>query len=152
MGTIPRPYLPIGALYWHHCLSRDFTGSAKCPLEKQTSQHSLAKTLCMGSAWVRLLAGTIKWTWACVTLWSVFQYPVTYELFMSITWSSGILIIPIRRATSPEWLRSQLDIYLLELRWVKASRATGEGIIIVCDQILENRPNCHIEYFEKYRF
>ena len=30
--------------------SHDFTGSAKCPLEKQTSQLSLAKTLCMSMA------------------------------------------------------------------------------------------------------
>ena len=22
----------------------------------------------------------------------------------------------------------------------------------ICGQILENRPNCHMEYFEKYRF
>ena len=34
----------------------------------------------------------------------------------------------------------------MELRWVKANRATSEGIMIVCDQILENWLNCHIEY------
>ena len=50
MGRIPRPYLPFGAIYWHHWLRRDFTGSAKSRLEKQTSQLSLAQTLCMGSA------------------------------------------------------------------------------------------------------
>ena len=81
MGRILRPYLSFGTLYWHHWLRCDFTGSAKSRLGKQTSQLSLAKTLCMGSAWVWLLAGTIKWTLLCVTLWSVFQYPVTYALY-----------------------------------------------------------------------
>ena len=39
-GGISDPYLPSSALHGSHCLSRDFTRSAKpCP-EKQTSQHS----------------------------------------------------------------------------------------------------------------
>ena len=33
---------------------------------------------CMDSAQVWLLAGPIKCNWPSVTLWSVFQYPVTY--------------------------------------------------------------------------
>ena len=59
-------------------LSRDFTRSAKPALEKQTSQLSPVMQQCMDSARVWLLAGPIKCNWPSVTLWSVFQYPVTY--------------------------------------------------------------------------
>ena len=36
-GGISDPYLPSSALHGSHCLSRDFTWSAKTVLEKQTS-------------------------------------------------------------------------------------------------------------------
>ena len=52
LETIPGPYLLNGTLSWHHGLSHDFTGSANCSLEKQSSQLSLTKTLWMGSALV----------------------------------------------------------------------------------------------------
>ena len=77
-GWISDPYLPSSALHGSHCLSRDFTRSAKPALEKQTSQLSPVMQQCMDSAWVWLLAGPIKCNWPSVTLWSVFQYPVTY--------------------------------------------------------------------------
>ena len=79
-GWISDPYLPSSALHGSHCLSRDFTRSAKPALEKQTSQLSPVMQQCMDSAWVWLLAGPIKCSWPSVTLWSVFQYPVTYTL------------------------------------------------------------------------
>ena len=77
-GWISDPHLPSSAPHGSHCLSRDFTQSAKPALEKQTSQVSPAMHQCMDSAWVWLLAGPIKCNWPSVTLWSVFQYPVTY--------------------------------------------------------------------------
>ena len=78
-GWISDPHLPSSALHGSHCLSRDFTRSAKPALEKQTSQLSPVMHQCMDSAWVWLLAGPIKCNWPSVTLWSVFQYPVTYS-------------------------------------------------------------------------
>ena len=44
-----RPMYPCSALHGSHCLSREFTGSAKLALEKQTSQPSLVMVLCMCS-------------------------------------------------------------------------------------------------------
>ena len=79
-GWISDPHLPSSAPHGSHCLSRDFTRSAKPALEKQTSQLSPAMHQCMDSAWVWLLAGPIKCNWPSVTLWSVFQYPVTYVI------------------------------------------------------------------------
>ena len=76
-GWISDPHLPSSAPHGSHCLSRDFTRSAKPALEKQTSQLSPAMHQCMDSAWMWLLAGPIKCNWPSVTLWSVFQYPVT---------------------------------------------------------------------------
>ena len=47
-------------------------------LEKQTSPPSLVIALCMCSVRVWPLAGPIKWNRPSVTIWSVFQNPVTY--------------------------------------------------------------------------
>ena len=76
-GWISDPHLPSSAIHGSHCLSRDFTWSAKPALEKQTSQRSPLMQQCMGSEWVWLLAEPIKSNWPNVTLWSVFEYPVT---------------------------------------------------------------------------
>ena len=101
-GWISDPHLPSSAPHGSHCLSRDFTRSAKPALEKQTSQLSPAMHQCMDSAWVWLLAGPIKCNWPSVTLWSVFQYPVTYiyilmheivELFCRILLCMCIVVI-----------------------------------------------------------
>ena len=59
-GWISDPYLPSSALHGSHCLSRDFTRSAKPCLEKQTSQLSPLMQQWTGSVWVWLLAGLIK--------------------------------------------------------------------------------------------
>ena len=49
-GVNIRPiYLPSGALHGPHCLSHDFTWSAKPALEKQTSQLGLSMQQCTGS-------------------------------------------------------------------------------------------------------
>ena len=37
----------IGALHRHHSLSRDITGSAKCPPEKQIHSHWAVEILCI---------------------------------------------------------------------------------------------------------
>ena len=71
------PYLPSSVLHGSHCLSHDFTWLAKPALEKQTSKLSLLMQQCTGSVWVWLLAEPIKCNWPSVTLWLVFQYPVT---------------------------------------------------------------------------
>ena len=60
-----------------HCLSHDFTLSAKPALEKQTSQLSPSIQQCMASVQVWLLAGPTKCNWPSVTLWSVFANVVT---------------------------------------------------------------------------
>ena len=78
-GWISDPYLPSSALHGSHCLSRDFTRSAKPCLEKQTSQLSPLMQQWTGSVWVWLLAGPIKSNWPNVRTWSVFQYSVTYN-------------------------------------------------------------------------
>ena len=49
-GWISDPYLPSSALHGSHCLSRDFTRSAKPALEKQTSQLSPVMQQCMDRA------------------------------------------------------------------------------------------------------
>ena len=49
-GWISDPHLPTSALHGSHCLSRDFTRSAKPALEKQTSQLSPVMQQCMDSA------------------------------------------------------------------------------------------------------
>ena len=49
-GWISDPYLPSSALHGSHCLSRDFTQSAKPALEKQTDQLSPLMQQCMDSA------------------------------------------------------------------------------------------------------
>ena len=79
-GWIPDPCLPSSALHGSHCLSRDFTWSAKPCLEKQTSKLSPLMQQWTGSVWVWLLGGPIKSNWPNVRTWSVFQYPVTYML------------------------------------------------------------------------
>ena len=76
-GWISDPYLLSSALHGSHCLSHDFIWSAKPALEKQTSQLSPLLQQCTGSVWVWLLAGPITSNWPNITLWSVFQYPVT---------------------------------------------------------------------------
>ena len=48
-GLISDPYLPSSVLHGSHCLSRDFTWSAKPAPEKQTSQLSPVMQQCMGS-------------------------------------------------------------------------------------------------------
>ena len=68
--------IPHGA----HCLSHEFTGSTKLALEKQISPLSLIITLCMCSVQVWLLARPIKWNRPNVTVWLVFQNPVTIML------------------------------------------------------------------------
>ena len=45
MAAVPGHGHPIGALYRHHSLNRDITGSAKCPPEKQTHSHWAVETL-----------------------------------------------------------------------------------------------------------
>ena len=72
-GWISDPYLPSSALHGSHCLSRDFTRSAKPCLEKQTSQLSPLMQQWTGSVWVWLLAGPIKSNWPNVRIWSVFN-------------------------------------------------------------------------------
>ena len=47
--SISDPYLPYSALHGSHCLSHDFTWSAKPALEKQTSQLSPLMQQCTGS-------------------------------------------------------------------------------------------------------
>ena len=47
MAAVPEHGHPIGALYRDHSLSRDITGSAKCPPEKQTCLHWAVVTLCI---------------------------------------------------------------------------------------------------------
>ena len=89
-GWISDPYLPSSALHGSHCLSRDFTRSEKPALEKQTSQLSLVMQQCMDSAWVWLLAGPIKCNWPSVTLWSVFQYPVTILKYNTVITTSQV--------------------------------------------------------------
>ena len=74
-----------------HCLSCEFIGLAKLPLEKQTSKPSLLMALCMCSVQVQLLAGTIKWNRPGVTIQLVFQNPVTDVLYHYI----AIMIVPI---------------------------------------------------------
>ena len=85
-GWISDPYLPSSALHGSHCLSHDFTRSAKPCLEKQTSQLNPLMQQWTGSVWVWLLAGPIKSNWPNVRTWSVFQYSVTYEYSLGITW------------------------------------------------------------------
>ena len=63
-------------------------GRAKSALEKQTSQLSPLMQQCMGSVLVWLLAEPIKSNWPNVTLWSVFEYPVTYMIGLT---SSAVL-------------------------------------------------------------
>ena len=96
-GWISDPHLPSSALHESHCLSRDYTRSAKPCLEKQTSQFSPVVHQCMDSAWVWLLAGPIKCNWPSVTLWSVFQYPVTngysYVVWLRLTLPQILLIL-----------------------------------------------------------
>ena len=70
-GWISDSYLPSSALHGSHCLSRDFTWSAKSCLEKQTSQLSPLMQQWAGSVWVWLLAGLIKSNWPNVRTWSV---------------------------------------------------------------------------------
>ena len=70
-------YLPSRTPHGSHCLSHAFTGSAKLALEKQTSPPSLVIALCMCSVQVWPLAGPIKWNRPSVTIWSLFQNPVT---------------------------------------------------------------------------
>ena len=79
-GWISDPHLPSSALHGSHCLSRDFTRSAKPTPEKHTSQLSLVMQQCTSSVWVWLLAGPIKWNKPSVTLWSVFQNLATHVL------------------------------------------------------------------------
>ena len=103
-GWISDPYLPSSALHGSHCLSRDFTRSAKPALEKQTSQLSPVMQQCMDSAWVWLLAGPIKCNWLSVTLWSVFQYPVTNVfVFFSTLWKPEFLHLIIKTHSSESW-------------------------------------------------
>ena len=52
LGGFSDPCLPCSALHWSHCLSREFTGSAKLALEKQTGQPSPVMALCMCSVQV----------------------------------------------------------------------------------------------------
>ena len=48
--VISDSYLPSSALHGSHCLSHDFTRSAKPALEKQTSQLSTVMQQCMDRA------------------------------------------------------------------------------------------------------
>ena len=66
-GWISDSYLPSGALHEPHCPSHDFTCLAKPVLEKQTSQLGLLIQQCMGSVWMWLSAGPIKWNTPSVT-------------------------------------------------------------------------------------
>ena len=50
MGAVPYPIRTIGAFHERHYQVRDFTGSAKCPPERQTSSHWPIDTLCMSVA------------------------------------------------------------------------------------------------------
>ena len=59
-GWIPDPYFIYSALPGPHCLSHNFTWSAKPALEKQTSQLGPLIQQCMGSVWVWLLARPIN--------------------------------------------------------------------------------------------
>ena len=86
-GWISDPCLPSSALHGSHCLSCDFTWSAKPCLEKQTSQLSLLMQQWTGSVWVWLLAGPIKSNWPNVRTWSVFQYPVTIDVSAACQYS-----------------------------------------------------------------
>ena len=65
-------------LYGSHCLSREFTRSAKLTLEKQTSQPNLVMVLCMHSVQVQPLARPIKQNRPSVTIWLLFRNPITY--------------------------------------------------------------------------
>ena len=90
-GWISYPYLPSSALHESHCLSRDFTQSAKPALEKQTSPLIPIMQRCMDSAWVWLLAGPKKGNGQRVTLWSVFD--IQSQLYFHHTY---VYICPFR--------------------------------------------------------
>ena len=81
IGWVSDPCLPCSTLHGSHCISREFTGSAKLVLEKQTMQPSLVAwfALYMCSVQVQPLAGPIKWNRPGVTVWSVFQNPVIFN-------------------------------------------------------------------------
>ena len=74
-NTELNPCLPSSALQGHHCLSYNFTWSAKPG--KRISQLNLLMQQFTGSVRVWLSAGPIKWKMPSMTFWLVFQYPVT---------------------------------------------------------------------------
>ena len=87
-GELQTHAFHVAPSHGSHCLSHEFTGLAKLmiTLEKQTSQPSLVIALYMCSVRVWPLAGPIKWKRASVTIWSVYQNPVTYFF-----WSNYLL-------------------------------------------------------------
>ena len=111
-GWISDTYLPSNALYGPHCLSHDFTCSAKPALEKQTSQLVLSIQQCTGSVWVRLLAGPIKWNRPSATFW-----PISSHIWYLCMWAYNPTISCIHI-----WRIICLHLYIYYGDWLTWSR------------------------------
>ena len=52
VGAVSDSSHPISALHKCHSYAHNFTVSAKCPSEKQTSSHWSPEILCIDSPWL----------------------------------------------------------------------------------------------------